>query len=118
VADVSIRDDALVIELTVPERVLSLHAGSISVPLRQITKAVAVTDAMAQIRGTRMPGAAMAGRLAIGTWRGDQAGRSFHDLVVVHRPGPGLVLSLRGNHYDRIVLETPRAEQLIADLEQ
>jgi hypothetical protein len=117
VADVSIHEDALVIELTVPERVLSLHAGTISVPLRQITKAVAVPDVMAQIRGTRMPGAAMPGRLAVGTWRGDQAGRSFHDFVIVHRPGAGVVLTLRGNHYDRIVLETPRAEQLIAELE-
>jgi hypothetical protein len=118
VADVSILHDALVIELTVPERVLSLHAGTITIPLRQITKAVAVPDVMAHIRGMRMPGAAMPGRLAVGTWRGDQAGRSFHDFVLVHRAGPGLVLTLNGNHYDRIVLETARAQQLIAELEQ
>jgi uncharacterized protein len=118
VADVAIQGDALVIDLTVPERVLSLHAGTITVPLRQITKAVAVPDVMAQIRGTRMPGAAMPGRLAVGTWRGDQGGRSFHDFVLAHRLGPGLVLTLRGNQYDRILLETPRAEQLIAELEQ
>src|SRR4051794_10342477 len=53
VADVSIREDALVIELTVPERVLSLHGGAISVPLRHITKATAVHDVMAQLRGAR-----------------------------------------------------------------
>lgn len=115
-ADVAIRDDTLFIELTVPERVLSLHRGSVSIPVRHITKAVAVPDVMTQIRGTRMPGAGLPGRLAIGTWRGDQAGRAFHDLVVAHRPGPGVVLTLRGGEFDRILLETPRAAQLIAEL--
>ena len=112
----SIRDDTLLIELTVPERVLSLHAGSVAVPLRRIAKAVAVADVMTQLRGTRMPGAGMPGRLAIGTWRGHQAGRSFHDFVVVHRPGPGIVLTLRGGEYHRILLEHPHPEQLIARL--
>src|SRR4051794_27844030 len=100
VADVSIDDDTLIITLTVPERVLSLHGGSISVPLRQITKAVAVANVMTHLRGTRMPGAGMPGRMAIGTWRGDQAGRSFLDFVVAHRPGPGVVLTLEGGEFD------------------
>ena len=112
----SIHDDTLVIALTVPERVLSLHGGSITVPRRQITKAVAVADVMAQVRGTRMPGAGLPGRLAIGTWRGNQAGRAFHDFVVVHRPGPGVVLTLRGGDYDRILLETLHPDDLVAGL--
>jgi hypothetical protein len=118
VADVSISEDTLVIELTIPERVVSLHGGSLSVPRRQITKAVAVPDAIAQVRGTRRPGAGVPGQLAIGMWSGDQAGRTFLDFVVVERPGPGVVLTLRGNEYDRIVLGTARPEQVIADLDR
>ena len=114
----SISEDTLVIELTIPERVVSLHGGTLSVPLRQIVKAVAVPNAIAQVRGTRRPGAGVPGRLAIGTWSGDQAGRAFLDFVVVERPGAGVVLTLRGNEYDRIVLGTVRPEQLIADLGQ
>lgn len=115
-ANVSVSEGTLHIELTVPERVLSLHGGSIAIPVRQITKAVPVTDVMTQIRGSRHPGAGLPGRLAIGTWRGDQAGRTFLDFVIAHRPGPGVVLTLRGGEYDRVLLETPRAQQLIDQL--
>jgi hypothetical protein len=116
VAHVSVEDGVLVIELTVPERVLSLHGGTVTVPVRSILKAVAVSDVMTQIRGTRMPGAGLPGRLAIGTWRGDQAGKSFQDFVVAHHPGPGVVLTLRSGTYDRIVLQLPHAKQLVAEL--
>ena len=115
-ADVSIREGELRIDLTVPERVLSLHDGSIVVPLRQITRVVVVDDAMSAVRGSKMPGTRVPGVMAVGTWRGDQAGRAFLDFVAVHRPGPGVVISLRGAPYDRIVLDSPRAYELAEQL--
>ena len=64
-----------------------------------------------------MPGMGLSrAEMAIGTWRGDQAGRAFLDLVIVHRPGPGVVLTLRGAKYDRIVLESAHPDLLVADL--
>ena len=114
----TVLDDELRIELTVPERVLSLHEGTIIVPLRQIARVVVVDNAMSEVRGSKMPGTRVPGVLAVGTWRGDQAGRAFLDFVAVHRPGPGVVISLRGARYDRIVLDHPRAYELAEQLSE
>ena len=75
-SSITIRDGALHIELTVPERVLSLHDASIDVPLAHVTGVRVVRDVLAQLRGLRMPGAGIPGVLAIGTWRGTVDGRS------------------------------------------
>src|SRR5689334_8531032 len=100
---VAVRDGALHIELTVPERVLSLHGASIVVPLAQVTGVRIVRDILGQLRGLRMPGAGIPGVLAIGAWRGTLDGRKFHDFAVIHRAGPGLVITTSGE-YDRLLL--------------
>lgn len=108
-SSVTVRDGVLQIELTVPERVLSLHGGSVVVPLADITAVRIVRDILAQLRGMRMPGAGIPGVLAIGTWSGIVDGRSFHDFALVHSAGPGLVITTRGE-YDRILLSSDEPE--------
>jgi len=112
---VTVRDGALHIELTVPERVLSLHGASIVVPLAHVTGVRIVRDILAHLRGLRMPGAGIPGVLAIGAWRGILDGRKFHDFVVIHRAGPGIVLNTSGE-YDRILLGNDEPDALAFDL--
>jgi len=114
-SSVAIRDGALHIELTVPERVLSLHGASIDVPLADVTGVRVVRDVLAHVRGLRMPGAGVPGVLAIGAWRGTVDGRRFHDFAVIHRAGPGLVITTSGE-YDRILLGDDAPEALAFDL--
>ncbi len=112
---VTIRDGALHIELTVPERVLSLHGESVSVPLSEVIGVRVVRDVLGQLRGLRMPGAGIPGVLALGTWRGTLDGRKFHDFVLVHRAGPGLVISTSGE-YDRVLIGHEDPQALAVDL--
>ena len=110
-----IRDGALRIELTVPERVLSLHGANIEVPLADIRGVRIVRDVFAQLRGMRMPGAGIPGLLAIGTWRGTADGRTFHDFALIHRGGPGVVVTTAG-HYERLLFDSDEPEAFAADL--
>ena len=109
------RDGVLRIELTVPERVLSLHGANIEVPLSEIRGARIVRDIFGQLRGMRMPGAGIPGLLAIGTWRGMTDGRTFHDFALIHHTGPGVIVTTTGR-YERLLLGTADPEQLVAEL--
>jgi hypothetical protein len=115
-ANVAISDGALHIELTVPERVFSLHGGTVIVPLAQIRGVRIVRNLLGQVRGLRMPGAGVPGRAAIGTWRGTADGRPFHDFVLIRTPGPGLVITTIGGSYDRVLLGSDEPEELAAQL--
>jgi hypothetical protein len=114
-AGVTIRDAALTIELTVPERVFSLHGGSVVVPLDEIRGVRIVRNVLSEVRGLRMPGAGVPGRAAIGTWQGTADGRPFHDFVLIRTPGAGLVITTTGS-YDRILLGSNEPEALAAQL--
>jgi hypothetical protein len=114
-ADVTVAEGALHIVLTVPERVFSLHARSVVVPLEQIRTVRVVRDVLGQLRGLRMPGASVPGRIAIGTWRGTVDGRGFHDFVLVRTSGPGVVITT-GGEYDRVLLGADEPEELAAQL--
>jgi hypothetical protein len=115
VAEVSVSDGELRIHLTVPERVFSLHGGSVIVPLCEIQAVRVVRDVLGQVRGLRMPGAGLPGRVAIGTWRGHVAGRAFHDFVLVRTPGPGVVITTSGD-YDRVLIGSEHPDQLVTQL--
>jgi hypothetical protein len=115
VPDVAIVDGSLRLSLSVRERVLSLVDDEFCVPLAAITKAVAVPDVMAEVRGTRT-GARIPGLLAIGTWSGFSGGRAYTDLVVVHGPGPGVVLTVSGQPWRRLVVGCEDPAQLLAGL--
>lgn len=115
-ANVAVSDGALHIELTVPERVVSLHGANVTVPLHHIRGVRIVRDVLNQLRGLRMPGLGFPGTAAIGVWRGTADGQPFRDFVLVRRPGRGLVISTRGE-YDRVVLGSDEPEHLAAQLD-
>lgn len=113
-ADVWVGDGTLQIDLSVPERVLSLHKGQVSVPLSEVRAVRVVRDVLSHVRGLKRPGANFPGVLAIGTWRGTERGQAFLDFVVVHQPGPGVIISTQGE-YDRIVVGTDEPEKFAAE---
>lgn len=106
------------IDLTVPERVLSLHRKDVRIPVDRVRSIKAVSDVMARVRGVRMPGTGLPGRMAIGTWTGQREGRTFHDLVVVPRPGPGVLLDVDGGEYDRVLLGCADPQAVIEELQR
>jgi hypothetical protein len=115
-AEVFVKDDVLHVELTVPERVLSLHGRDVSVRLSDIAEVRAVDDALASVRGLRMPGAGLPGKLAIGIWRGRENHQSFHDFVLIHRAGPGVLITTTGGDYARILIGSNQPDALVAQL--
>jgi hypothetical protein len=114
-ATVSVLGGALHIELTVPERVFSLHRADLTVPLTDIRGVRVVRDILGQLRGLRMPGAGIPGVVAIGTWRGTIDGRRFHDFALIHHAGSGLVVTT-GGEYDRLLLGAEDPEDFAAQL--
>lgn len=113
-AEIGVRDGVLHISLSVPERMLSLHGRDIAVPIATITGVAGVPDVLAEVRGLKLPGAGIPGVLAIGTWRGSDDSRTFHDFVLVHHGGAGVVVSIEGGDYDRILLGSDDPAALIA----
>jgi hypothetical protein len=71
-----------------------------------------VDDAWPELRGIRAPGTGIPGVIAVGTRRG-----SFgKDFAVVHGRSAAVVVDLEGADYSRIVVTTPDAEQVAAEI--
>jgi hypothetical protein len=117
VAAVSVSNGELRIALSVPERVLSLHDGDVRIPLASIVSTTPVKDVMNHLRGRRTPGARVPGVLAIGTWGGSEHGESYSDFVAVDRPGAGVVITVAGGPYSRVVIGAENPQDLIAALQ-
>ena len=115
-ADLSIDGDTLRIGLSVSERVLGLHGRDIEIPLGDIVDVAMVDDVMAELDGLRMPGAAIPGVLAIGTWRGHDGDSVFHDFALIHGAGPGVVIVVRNAAYRRVLLSADDPAGLAASL--
>jgi hypothetical protein len=112
-AEIDVDDGALLIALTATERMLALRRRDLVVPLTQVSTVVPVERALGAVRGWRV-GSAWPGRFAMGTWHGRVDGVRFRDFVLVHSPGPGVVLSLDGGEYDRIVFDYADPDQFVA----
>jgi hypothetical protein len=77
--------------------------GDIVVPRSAVVSMQPSDDVVREVRGVRMPGYGLPGHAVVGTWRG----RGFKDFVAVYwRRRRGLVITLRGQEYDRIVIST------------
>lgn len=115
-ADVSVVAGAMRITLTLPESLAAVHRRTLTVPISSITDVTAVADIFGQVRGLRLPGTGWPNRIAIGTWRGGRGRQSFRDFALIHRPGPGVVVSTSGDPYDRILIGLAEPQELVAEL--
>lgn len=106
--------DAVEITLSRREKIGALH-GDVRIPRSAIRRADVVPDGLAAVRGLRAPGLAIPGVVKLGTWRGRRGAKRF---VAVRRSVPALRLDLVGDRYDTVVVSTPDAAALAADLQQ
>ena len=106
-----VSDDTLTVRLTPLSKVAGLLRDQI-VPRSAITAIEVVPDGLAAARGLRAPGLALPGRRKIGTWRG----RGVRRFVDVRRGQPALRLTLRGQHYDELLIGHDDATELAARL--
>ncbi len=101
----------LVVQMSDLEKVEAVHVD-IHVPLAAVREVRAVDDAWPELRGIRAPGTGLPGVIAVGTRRG-----SFgKDFAAVHGRGPAVVVDLEGADYSRLVVTTPDAESVSADI--
>ena len=111
---VSVTDAELRVELTPFEQLMALRR-SFAVPLRRVVAARVVPQGEAKSgRGFRSPGTHVSGRVAFGTWR-FQNGTQFW---AVRRADQVLVVDLRDDRFDRLVLEVPDVEGVAAELSE
>src|ERR1700722_18111724 len=95
------------------EKFEAMHAD-VRVPLNTVRTVRVADDAWPELRGIRAPGTGIPGVIAVGTRRG-----SFgKDFAVVHGRERAIVVELDGAAYSRIILTTPDADNIAADVQR
>jgi hypothetical protein len=113
VAVLSADGSDLVVTMSEVENFEALHRD-IRVPLSTVRAVRVVDDAWPELRGIRAPGTGIPGVIAVGTRRG-----SFgKDFVVVHGKDPAVVIEFAGAAYSRIVVTTPEATSVAAEIQR
>src|SRR3984885_1462400 len=103
----------LVVKMSDLEKVEAVHVD-IHVALAAVHDVRAVDDAWPELRGIRAPGTGIPGVIAVGTRRG-----SFgKDFAVVHGRERAIVVELDGASYSRLILTTPDADNVAADVQR
>jgi hypothetical protein len=104
-ASITLEGDELVVHLTVPEKLASLH-GDVRVPSSAIQRVDVEPRPLDAVRGLRAPGLLIPGRTKIGTWR-----RYWHRGFIVARRGmPAVSVRLTRAAYDDLLVSVPDAE--------
>ena len=98
----------LVLRLGRWERLGALRRDDLRVPVEKVNEARRVDNAYAAVRGLRIPGTGIPGRLLLGTWRA----RDLKQFVAVRGRGPGCVIELDGEPFDRWIVSEPLPEGL------
>lgn len=109
-ATIEITQGTLHLRFTRFEKVLGLVRNQ-DVPLSSVTSARVEASGLVAVRGLRAPGLGLPGLRMVGTWRG--RGRT---LVSVRRGEPAVVVELTGHRYDRLVIGTPDAAEVVERL--
>ena len=110
-AELRAEGDQLVLHLTAAEHLEGAH-GDIVVPMSSISTMRESDDLWSELRGIRAPGTGIPGIIALGTRRG----RFGKDFAAVHGKGPGVVIELRDQEFDRLVLSVADPEAVMAEL--
>ena len=105
-------EGAIVIRLTLVERLFGYTGGDGRVPLTAVRSAYVSERPWNELRGLRSPGVRYPGR-AIGTWRW-QHGRDF---VALRGRGPAVVVELAGVEYTRLLVSDPFAASTAAEID-
>jgi hypothetical protein len=113
VATLTVEGSDLVIKMSELEKFEAVHPD-IRVPVSAIRAVRVVEDAWPELRGIRAPGTGIPGVIAVGTRRG-----SFgKDFAVVHGRERAVVVELEGANYTRILVTTPDADNVVAEIQR
>ncbi len=110
-ANLVIDDDTVTVQLSLAEKAEALHRD-LTVPRSAITGVRVVSSCMDEVHGFKLVGSGIPGVMMVGSFKGGD-GSTF---ALCHGNGPGIVLDLTGQHYDRIVLTIDNPEQVAAEL--
>jgi uncharacterized protein len=113
VARLVIKGSDLVVSLTLGEKVGGFHAN-IRVPLRTVQSARAVKYPWPTLRGWRMAGVAVPGRIALGTRR--HAGG--FDFCALHRSQEAVQVDLNAGRFGRLVIGVPEGASAQAEADR
>ena len=103
----------LVLRLSTLEKVEAIH-GDVRVPWINVQSITIKERIMDMIHGMRLPGTSIPGLLAVGTFI-SKDGRTF--AVIHHDTQGGLVVQLRGESYDRLVVGFDDPQAVLTCLE-
>ena len=108
-AQLIVHDDSVMLALSRLEQ-LEGFRRNLCTPLSSIAVVQAVTDPWPELRGIRAPGTGFPGVVAVGTRRG-----SFgKDFAAVHGKGPGVVVEMVGQEFQRWVLTVDDPDPVVA----
>lgn len=110
-AELTITDDELVVELSLAERLGAMHR-SLRIPLDAITAVQRVDHARHEVRGFRAPGTGAPGLVALGTWRR----RGTKTFAAAYRDHPGYIIDLDGQTFSRLIVSfdpVPELEDVV-----
>ena len=102
-------DDRVDVRFTTTEKVMGL-VRDVSVPRAAVVDA-AVVQSWREVRGMRV-GLGLPRTRLIGTWRW----KGHRQLVDLRRGVPAIRVTLRESRYDELVVSTPDAAALVAEL--
>ena len=110
-ATITVSPTQIDISFTTAEKIGGLVRDQ-SVPRTAISSVEAVDDGYAATRGLRAPGLGIPGVRKIGTWRANGA----KHLVSVRRGEPAIRIELTGQRYDSLIIGSPDAAAIAADV--
>jgi hypothetical protein len=101
-AELIVDDDDLVVHLTLGEKFWGFH-GDVRVRLSSIVSVAPDPKPWLSLRGWRMAGVSLAGRLALGTRRHGDG----YDFCVLHRIRPAVRVDMVRGRFSRLVISVP-----------
>jgi hypothetical protein len=102
VAQLLVDGTDLVVHLTVREKIAGFH-GDVRVPLLAIRSTSVPQYPWVALRGWRMAGVALPGRIAVGTRRHG----SGYDFTCVHKQERAVQIDLNSGRFSRLVISVP-----------
>ena len=113
-AELRLEDGELVVELSPLERAEAVH-GDVRIPAVDIADVEVLEDVRHAVHGLKMPGSALRGYFAVGTFYSDKGARKTFAVVHHHTPR-GVRVELHNAEYDEIVVGADDPEALVARL--
>jgi hypothetical protein len=108
-ACVSVDVDRVRVSFTTREKILGI-VGNLDVPVSSVVSASEVRS-WREVRGWRV-GLGLPGYWLLGTWRS----KGHKQLVALRRDVPAVRLTLRGEKYDEVLVETPDPAAILSRL--